>query len=115
MGLGRGRGHPRKTLQPPLYDDYLVDAPKDLQERWLQKKATEQWRYNKLMSDSASEYHRSENECASHYYHERKKKTVAAAAGTAPSQPKDDPFCEEEEETARQQREDTSKEKIHQR
>ena len=56
MAPGKGRGHPRRTLQPPSYDDYPVNAPKDVQERWVQKKATEQWRYNKLMSESASEY-----------------------------------------------------------
>ena len=43
MALGRGRGRPRKKVQPPSYDDYPVDAPKDVQERWVQKKATEQW------------------------------------------------------------------------
>ena len=36
LALGRGRGCPRKTMQPPLYDEYLVNAPKNVQDRWVQ-------------------------------------------------------------------------------
>ena len=43
LSLGRGREHPRKTLQPPSYDDYPVNAPKVEQEWWVCQKAMEQW------------------------------------------------------------------------
>ena len=43
LSLGRGRGHPIKTLQPPFYDDFPVNAPKVEQEWWVHQKATEQW------------------------------------------------------------------------
>ena len=105
MGLGRGRGRPRKKVQPPSYDDYPVDAPKD-QERWVQKKATEQWRYNKLMSESAAEYQRAENERASCYYY-MKKKNLAACASTNDA----DQFCVDDDGSIQQQKDDTGKEK----
>ena len=43
LSLGRGKGCPRKALQPPSYDDYPVNAPKAEQEWWVRQKATEQW------------------------------------------------------------------------
>ena len=43
LSLGRGRGCPRKTLQPPSYDNYPVNAPKVEQEQWVCQKAMEQW------------------------------------------------------------------------
>ena len=107
MALGRGRGRPRKKVQPPSYDDYPVDAPKDVQERWVQKKATEQWRYNKLMSASAAEYRKAENERASRYYHMKKKKNpVACATANDPDQ-----FCDDDDGSIQQQKDDTAKEK----
>ena len=63
------------------------------------------------MSESATEYHKAENECASHYYHQRKKKAVSVAVGKAPELPNN----EEKQEAAKQQKEDKAKEKSHQR
>ena len=83
LSLHHGRGWSRKALQPPSYDNYPVDASKEEKECWVQQKATEHWRYNKLMSESAIAYRKSENEWASRYYHEKKKKTQAAASGSA--------------------------------
>ena len=106
MALGRGRGRPRKKVQPPSYDDYPVDAPKDVQERWVQKKATEQWRYNKLMSESAAEYRKAENERASRYYYMKKKNLAACASANDADQ-----FCHDDDSSIQKQKDDTAKEK----
>ena len=114
LSLGRGRGRSHKALQPPSYDDYPADASKEEKERWVRQKATEHWRYNKLMSESATAYRKSENERVSRYYHEKKKKTQAAAAGSAKysgdlTDQNDDAFFQVEAE--KEDRENKAKEK----
>ena len=116
LSLGCGRDWPRKALQPPSYDDYPVDTSKEEKERWVQQKATERWRYNKLMSESATAYRKSENEWARWYYPEKKKKTQAAAAGSAKysgdlTDQNDDAFFQVEAE--KEDRENKAKEKSH--
>ena len=103
LALGRGRGQPRKTLQPPSNDDYPVNALKEEQEQWVCQKATEQWCYNKSMSESANAYRKLENECDS-YIIMKKKKEAAATKGV----PDDDAFFQEEAE--KQHQEDVKKE-----
>ena len=110
LSLSRGRGHPRKTLQPPSYDDYPVNAPNAEQEWGLHQKAMEQWQYNKLMSESAQAYGEAENQCCYWYYHEKKKKIATSAMQSKP--PDDDEMFQEELEK-KQQKEDTKKEKDH--
>ena len=115
LSLGHGRGWPHKALQPPYYDNYPVDASKEEKEHWVQQKATEHWRYNKLMSESAA-CRKSENEQASRYYHEKKKKTQASAAGSAKysgdlTDQNDDAFFQVEAE--KEDRENKAKEKSH--
>ena len=112
LSLGRGRGHPRKTLQSPSYDDYPVNAPKVEQERWVHHKATEQWQYNKLMSEFAQAYREAENNCCSQYYHDKKKKVTASATLSKP--PDDDDIFQEEMEK-QQETEDGKKKKDHHR
>ena len=80
MAPGRGRGHPRKTLKPPTYDDYPMDGTKAEQNLWVRCQSAEQWRYNKLMSMSAQSYREAENLHASKFCYEKKgqgKKTAA--------------------------------------
>ena len=86
MALGRGRGHPCKTLKPPTYDDYPMEGTKAEQNLWVRRKSAEQWRYNKLTSMSAQSYREAQNLCASKFYYEKKKGQgkKTAAAGKAP-------------------------------
>ena len=114
LSLGPGRGRPHKALQPLSYDGYPVDASKEEKEHWVRQKATEHWRYNKLMNESAAAYRKLENEQASRYYHEKKKKTQAAAAGSAKysgdlTDQNDDAFFQVEAE--KEDRENKAKEK----
>ena len=46
----RGRGHPRKDKQKPVYSDCPVDGTLEEQECWFKVKMMEKWRYNKLNS-----------------------------------------------------------------
>ena len=113
--LSCGRGRSRKALQPPSYDDYPVDTSKEEKECWVRQKATEHWRYNKLMSESATAYRKLKNEWANQYYHEKKKKTQAATAGSAKhsadlTDQNDDAFFQAE---AEKDRENKAKEKSH--
>ena len=93
LALGRGRGRPRKKLQPPTYDDYPMEGTKKEQDMWVRHKSAEQWRYNKLMSEGADAYRQSENLHASKFYYEKKKviaKKSAVAAKSADAVNADD-------------------------
>ena len=71
--LGRGRGHPHKTLQPPTYDDFPFGASQSDIDKYLKAKKTQRWWYEKLTSSSASEHWQKECERVSKFYHEKKK------------------------------------------
>ena len=41
--LGRGHGHPHKTPQPPLYDDFPIGASQSDIDKYLKAKKTQRW------------------------------------------------------------------------
>ena len=74
LNLGRCRGRPRKELMEPNMDDYPVDATEEEQRRYICKKNTERWHYNKLASADAANYRQAElNRVKS--YNQKKKNT----------------------------------------
>ena len=58
--LGRCRDQPRKELMEPNMDDYPVDATEEEQRRYIRKKNTERWCYNKLAGADAANYRQAE-------------------------------------------------------
>ena len=70
--LGRGHGHPCKTLQPPTYDDFPIGASQSDIDKYLKAKKTQRWQYKKLTSSSALEHQQKERERVSKFYHEKK-------------------------------------------
>ena len=56
LSIGRGRGRPRKQLTKPNYDDFPIHGTDEEQKRYIKKKRTEIWRYNKLTGADSSEY-----------------------------------------------------------
>ena len=82
ISLGRGHGRPCKQLIEPTYEGYPADGTKEEKARWLKMKATEQWRYNILTSNWATEYRESERKWVSAYNKHKK-------AATVTGQPKD--------------------------
>ena len=114
VALRRGRGHPRKKLQPPTYDDYPMEGTKKEQNMWVRRKSAEQWRYNKLMSEGADAYRQSENLRASKFYYEKKKLTdkKSAAVGKCPDAVDDDDF-HDGAEAEKASKKDVAMEKSH--
>ena len=72
LALGRGRGHPRKEILPPTYDDYPHGASEAEIQKYFKCKRTEMWRFQKLMSGEGSEYRRHEKERSLKYYYDKK-------------------------------------------
>ena len=60
--LGRGHGRPHKQLVKPTFDDFPIEGSEQEQKRYIKKKCTEMWRYNKLMGSDALDYQQSELE-----------------------------------------------------
>ena len=71
--LGRGCGHPRKTPQPPTYDNFPIGASQSDIDKYLKTKKTQRCWYKKLTSSSASKHWQKECERVSKFYHEKKK------------------------------------------
>ena len=82
LSLGRGRGRPRKELIKPNFDDFPIDGTDEEQKRYVKKKRTELWRFNKLTGSGASEYRQSELERVKGYQ-EKKKKTSECSASAS--------------------------------
>ena len=71
--LGRGHDHPRKTLQPPMYDNFPIGASQSDIDKYLKAKKTQRWQYKKLPSSSVSKHQQKERERISKFCHEKKK------------------------------------------
>ena len=78
LSIGRGRGRPRKQLVKPNYDDFPIEGTDEEQKKYIKKKRTEIWRYNKLMSSESSEYRQSELNRVKEYQQKKKKETEAS-------------------------------------
>ena len=72
LNLGRGHGRPRKTPEPPNYDDFPVGASQDVTDQYLKAKKMQKWRYKKLTGAAAAEHCKKENERVSRLYHQNK-------------------------------------------
>ena len=60
LNLGKRRGRLRKQLVEPNMDDFPFGASEEEQRKYIRKKNTERWRYNKLKGTDAATYHQSE-------------------------------------------------------
>ena len=60
LTLGRGRGRPRKQLVKPTMDDFPLDGTDEEQRKYICRKRTEMWHYNKLCGSDSVEYRKSE-------------------------------------------------------
>ena len=74
MQLGRCRGCPHKIPKEPTYYDFPINGTAEEKKKWLCRKNTEDWKYNKLTSGDSAEYCRAENDRATKYYYEKKQK-----------------------------------------
>ena len=74
LNLGKRRGRPRKELVEPNMDDFPFGATEEEQRKYIRKKNTERWRYNKLMGSEAASYQQSELNRVNSY--NKKKKTA---------------------------------------
>ena len=72
LTLGRGHGRPRKQLVKPTFDDFPIDGSEQEQKRYIKKKHTEMWRYNKLTGSDALDYWQSELERVKGYQKKKK-------------------------------------------
>ena len=75
LSIGKRRGRPRKKLVEPNMDDFPFGASEAEQRKYIRKKNTERWRYNKLMGAEAASYRQSELKRVN-TYNENKKKTM---------------------------------------
>ena len=57
----RGRGRPRKVPSAPTYD-FPEHGMASEKKKWKMHKNAEEWRYKKLMSAEAEEYHEKEKQ-----------------------------------------------------
>ena len=73
MNIGKKRGRPRKKLEVPTMDDFPLNASQEEKSRYLCKKTTEMWRFNKLTSEASVEYRKAENERVKAYLDKKKK------------------------------------------
>ena len=86
--LGRGRGRPRKQLVKPTFEDFPLDASEEDQKKYIKKKRTEMWRYNKLCSSDASQYRQSELERVRDYQKKKNKGSGGSASKNSGSEHK---------------------------
>ena len=63
----------------PSFDDFPIDASEAEQKRYIKKKRTEMWRFNKLSGTDASQYRQSELERVKGY---QKKKKEEGGSGS---------------------------------
>ena len=61
MNIGKKRGRPRKEVEVPKMDDFPVTGTDEEKRKYIRKKTTELWWFNKLSSDQSSEYRKAEN------------------------------------------------------
>ena len=80
LTLGHGRGRPRKELVKPTFDDFPIDGTEAEQKRYIKKKRTEIWRYNKLMGADSSQYRQSELNRVKEYQQKKKKEIEGTAS-----------------------------------
>ena len=84
MSLSMGRGRSQKQLIEPSYEGYPVDGTEVEKKRWLKMKATEQWRYNILSSNQATEYCEHERHQVWEYQMRKVQQKPSAAMGAPP-------------------------------
>ena len=72
LTLGCGCGRPRKQLVKPTFDNFPIEGSEQEQKRYIKKKCTEMWRYNKLTGSDASNYWQSELEHVKGYQKKKK-------------------------------------------
>ena len=80
LSIGHGRGRPSKQLVKPNYDDFPIEGTEEEQKKYIKRKRTEVWRYNKLMSSDSSEYRQSELNRVKEYQQKKKKETEASSS-----------------------------------
>ena len=73
LSLGKPRGRPRKPLVGPNMDDFPYGASEEEQRKYIRKKNTERWRYNKLIGSDAATYRQSEINRVNTYNKKKKK------------------------------------------
>ena len=78
LNLGKRRGQPRKELVEPTMDDFPFGASKEEQCRYICKKNTEKWHYNKLVGSDAASYRQAEINRVNSYNRKKKSKQVDA-------------------------------------
>ena len=88
LSLGRGHGRPRKELIKPTFEDFPIDGTDEEQKRYVKKKCTELWRFNKLTGSGASEYRQSELERVKGYQDKKKKTSECSASDESGSEHK---------------------------
>ena len=72
MNIGKKRGRPRKQVEVPKMDDFPVHGTEEEKRKYIRKKTTQLWRFNKLSSDQSSEYRKAENERVQAYNKKQK-------------------------------------------
>ena len=72
LSLGRGRGRPRKEVVKLTMEDSPLDGTKEEQKKYIARKRTKLWRYNKLMGCDSAEYREKELKCVKSYQRKRK-------------------------------------------
>ncbi|MCG8623860.1 MAG: hypothetical protein MJE68_17945 [Proteobacteria bacterium] len=77
LSLGKKRGRPRKELVQPSMDDFPYGASEAEQKKYIRKKNTEFWRYQKLSGKDSASYRQSELERVK-MYHKKKKEQLDA-------------------------------------
>ena len=81
LTLGRSRGRPCKALVKATYEDFPIEASEEEQKRYIKKKRTELWRYNKLTGSGSSDYRKSELSRVKEY--QKKKKDTEGGASAS--------------------------------
>ena len=66
------RGHPRKDLVPPSYDDFPASGTAEQQKNWMKKKSVQYWRYQKLSRPGGEDYRKQESTRVGRLYNREK-------------------------------------------
>ena len=77
----RGRGHPRKALIPPSYDNKPENVSKEELLKWKKQKNTAEWCYNKLTSEDANVFREWEKRRVQKAQEYRRQEIIDAAQG----------------------------------
>ena len=67
----RGQGRPRKVPVAPTYDDFPENGTAEEKKKWKLRKNAEEWRYKKLISEDAEEYHEKEKQRVTKFMSEK--------------------------------------------